>query len=231
VARKTLTSFEALWQKHEEIYKQVFSQALLKLSSQMTISGNEDSISERLCIFLREVCFELNNRNVNMEIPTPKWEVPIQPVNEIELTGGKIRKRPDFTCSCTNKYASKPEDYEIPLHVECKCLGRTLITGWNYNKNYVVNGIKRFDCSIHQYGKNALSGIMIGYILNLSYTSLQGEVNYYQTQDLPYLPAIDFSLAVKLFQTEQQIERKYVHPNQFKLIHLWSDLSESYSRK
>jgi hypothetical protein len=234
LARKTLSTFEALWEKHEELYMIVFAKALLKLSSQNTLSGDEDSISEKLCISLREVCFEFNKENINMEIPIPKWETPLQPVSEIELKGGKKRKRPDFTCSCINTYAYNPDDYEIPFHVECKCLGRTTISGWNYNKNYVQNGIVRYDALTHEYGKRAPSGLMIGYIISMKWDLIQNDVNYYLANILSYMPELNTFINIeqdKIYQVDQELKRKVVSPPNFRLIHLWVDLSSIFKFK
>jgi hypothetical protein len=221
MARRSLPSFAILWQRHEGLYLEVFSIALLELSRKNCVSGDEDAISERLCPRLNQACFELAKCR-NIDIRTPVWEGPIQPVTEEELKGGKIRKRPDFTCRCSNPFAVSSDEHEIPLHVECKCLGNPTSASWNLNENYIKNGIKRFDSGTHEYGKRASSGIMIGYIISMKPKDILQEVNAHQKKLLPDYPNITFDFnSTPLFQIRQKIKRKYVLPKIFELIHLW----------
>ncbi|MCI0471800.1 MAG: hypothetical protein L0Y73_09090, partial [Candidatus Aminicenantes bacterium] len=167
--RRDLPSFIKLWKRHTDLYVEVFSLALTELAERRAApaAGDEDAISEKLCYILSRVCFNIG-KSRNREIQTPYWEAPIQPVSGEELKGGKIRKRPDFTCKLVNPFAESPEENEISFHVECKRLGRAVSVSWNLNKNYVVKGIKRFDCPTHEYGKRAPSGMMIGYIIGMT---------------------------------------------------------------
>lgn len=224
MARRELPAFSILWNKHKQLYMEVFSMALQELSKRDFVSGDEEAISETLSMLLTQTCFNVR-RIRGQEVSTPIWEGPIQPVSEQELKGGKTRKRPDFTCKCSNPWAHSPEEYEISLHVECKRLGVNTSHSWNLNENYVINGIKRFDCCTHEYGKRASSGMMIGYIIGMTPVELEKEVNRYQRKLLPYCPDIGFTFDIKtLFQTHQQIQRRNIEPVQFELIHLWVDL-------
>ncbi|MCK4764543.1 MAG: hypothetical protein KAW12_20250 [Candidatus Aminicenantes bacterium] len=228
MARRTLPSFKTLWNRHKNLYLEVFSIALEKLTKKNPISGDEDAISERLCPILSCVCFDfLKSRNI--EVPIPKLEGPIQPKNEAELTGGKKRKRPDFTCNYLNRLANSHEEYEISFHVECKRLGKPTSPGWILNENYVKNGIKRFDSKAHEYGKRSPSGMMIGYITGMSPKEIETEVNGYQEKYLPDYTNITFTFDdEKVSRARQAIERRSVCPEQFELIHLWADLRDNY---
>ena len=139
MARKigAIKSFLSLWMKHEKLYCSIFYEALQELKINEEQRENEDAISEALCPVLREVCFKHER-----DVKTPDWEKPNQPVNTDELKGGKIRKRPDFTCNFLNSLAASPETYEIPFHIECKRLGET-VGSWNLNKNYVTKGPRK----------------------------------------------------------------------------------------
>ncbi|MCU0289956.1 MAG: hypothetical protein MUF15_26650 [Acidobacteria bacterium] len=161
MAKRELPVFLILWNKHKQLYTEIFSMALLELSKRDFVSDHEDTISELLSLLLRQACFNVGKIR-GQEVRTPIWEVPIQPVSEQELKGGKTRKRPDFTCKCFNPWASSPEEHEIAFHVECKRLGSNTSSSWNLNENYVINGIKRFDCKTHEYGKRSPSGMMVG---------------------------------------------------------------------
>jgi len=224
VARHPLSSFADLWQRHEQLYFEVFSEALLKLIQKGNAFDNEDAISESLCVDLNEVCFKIS-RSRQIEVRNPVWEGPAQPVVNSELKGGKIRKRPDFTCKNLNRFASSAEEHEISLHVECKQLGKPTSSSWILNENYVTRGIRRFDSTIHEYGKRAPSGLMIGYLVSMTPETILGEVNCHQKKHLPDNPALTFEFDCgKIFECCQFLTRKHVIPEQFQLRHLWADL-------
>lgn len=224
MARRSIPSFSSLWQQHERLYIGLFYMALQRLSEDTCDTTNEDIISEQLCPVLNNVCFE-ESQNNNCEIRTPDWEKPVQPVTVSELKGGKVRKRPDFTCKLTNPFAARAEEHEIPFHVECKRLGNPTSIGWKLNENYVTNGIKRFDCASHEYGKRASSGIMIGYIISMSPMKILNEVNGHQKKHCPHNPMLAFKFGKKnVRQCFQKLNRKNVKPDKFKLFHLWVDL-------
>jgi hypothetical protein len=228
MARRPLSPFVTLWNRHILLNVEVFSTALQELSESASISGDEDAISEILCPILNRVCFNFG-KSRNLELQTPYWEAPIQPVTGDELKGGKIKKRPDFTCKCINPWAASPEKYEISLHIECKLLGNPTSATWILNKNYVKNGIKRFDSKIHEYGKRADSGMMIGYIIGMTPQEIESEVNDYQKKHAPEYMEIKFFFdTTSLFKTIQDIKRKNVMPARFELIHLWADLRNCY---
>ena len=228
MARRPLSPFTILWARHVVNYSEIFSGALQELSESATLSGDEDAISEKLCPFLSKACFNFR-KTKNLELQTPYWESPIQPVNQEELKGGKKRRRPDFTCRLINKWANSYEESEISLHIECKLLGNPTSATWILNENYVKNGIKRFDSETHEYGKRANSGIMIGYIISMTPEQIENEVNFYQKTHIPENSKIKFSFDTKpLFKSNQNIKRKNVIPTPFELIHLWIDLREKY---
>lgn len=227
MARHSLSSFTDLWMQHERLYLEIFSEALLKLSGQELSLTNEDAISEELCVPLNQVCFEMNKFR-NVEVRVPIWERPIQPIAKVELKGGKVRKRPDFSCSCLSRFALSAEEHEISLHVECKQLGEPTSRSWILNENYVERGIKRFDSTTHEYGKRAPSGLMIGYIVSMTPDTVLYEVNSRQNKHLPDNPDIVFEFGDgKLFRSRQPLVRRFVFPERFDLVHLWVDLRGS----
>jgi hypothetical protein len=228
MARRPLSPFITLWNRHILLYSEVFSTALRELSESAAIPGDEDAISEILCSILNRVCFKLG-KSRNQELQTPYWETPIQPVTGDVLKGGKIKKRPDFTCKCIDPWAISPGKYEISLHIECKLLGNPTSATWILNENYVKNGIKRFDSKIHEYGKRAYSGMMIGYIIDMTPQEIESEVNDYQEKYAPAYTDIKFFFdKTTLFKTRQDIKREKVMPARFELIHLWVDLRNCY---
>jgi hypothetical protein len=231
MARRQLSSFKTLWKRHVLLYSEVFSEALRELSESALISKDEDTLSEILCSILNRVCFNFG-KSRNQELQTPCWETPIQPVTNDELKGGKIKKRPDFTCRLLNPWADSHEKHEISLHIECKLLGYPTSATWILNENYVKNGTKRFDSEIHEYGKRAGTGLMIGYIVNMTPEEIESEVNTYQKKHLPEYMGIKFSPeSTTLLRAHQYISRKNVTPAQFELIHLWGDLRNCFKEK
>ena len=228
MARRGLPTFDVLWMRHESLYTTVYLLALEELAGSASVVGDEDAISESLCPILRRVCFKLDHDGRG-EVREPKWERPIQPISDQELTGGKKRKRPDFTCSCYNHFASVPNEHEIPFHIECKRLGNPTSPSWNLNKNYVVEGMKRFDCPKHKYGKRAPSGMMIGYIISLSPDDIVTEVNGHKKRYLANFPDIIFTWNWgHVHQTRQSITRRHIAPANFHLTHIWADLRHNY---
>ena len=225
MARRPLPAFVSLWQRHETIYCEVFFISLQKLANEV-VSGDENSISKTLCPILNCVCFTLSQSR-NIEVRTPTWEGPIQPVFEDELEIESTR--PDFTCKLSNQYAASAAQHEIPLHVECKRLGFPTSPSWKLNENYVTKGMKRFDCSSHEYGKRASSGIMIGYIIDMEPEEVLEEVNRHKQKHLSYFPDICMAIdEATVFRNRQHLERKHVVPKEFDLTHLWVDLRQNY---
>ena len=230
MARRLLPPFERLWQRHETLYQEVFASALERLAAKDSLSGDEDALSEMLCPILSSVCSEIY-KSRNVDISTPYWEPPIQPVSDDELKGGKKRNRPDFTCKLRNPWFNSPGEFEIPLHIECKRVGKPTSPTWILNKNYVTNGIARFDSITHEYGKRAPSGIMIGYVISMEPEAISTEVNQYQKSHLPDNPSLDFSFeGSSVSQTKQSLQRKHVSPYEFGLFHLWVDLRGKYTQ-
>jgi len=232
MARKTLSSFTVLWKRHERLYIEVFKTALEELAEKTIVEGEEDEISESLCPIMNRICFRLGSTR-NVEIRVPDWEKPIQPLSEVELKGGKIRKRPDFTCKRCNSYAETSEEYEIPFHIECKRLGAATSPQWKLNENYVTKGISRFDSPIHEYGKRACSGLMVGYMINMNPATIEAEVNSFQATHISGYPILSFQLGDPEYVSEaiQNLNRVKVRPLEFKLFHLWVDIRHNYQNK
>jgi len=224
MGRYSLPSAFELWKRHECIYIEVFSLALRKFAESQCDISHEDIISEALNPILNEICFKVG-REKHCDISKPAWEQPLQPIRETELKGGKQGKRPDFTCSLVNPYALSADEHEVHLHVECKRLGEPTSRTWILNEQYVINGIMRFDSSEHEYGKRALSGLMIGYIVSMSPLEILSEVNAHQKKYCADNPEIEYQLTINdVYQHYQRLSRKNVKPSDFGLFHLWIDL-------
>ena len=213
-----------MWAKQERLYIDVFIKSLNRLEAKTFIKSDEAKISLFLCPILSEVCSEESIKK-GITIPAPDWEKPIQPTNVDELNKCEYGKRPDFTCKIVNPFVSNRDAREICLHIECKRLGEAPSKSWNLNKNYVKKGVVRFDSIEHNYGKSAVSGIMIGYIESMLPDQILKEVNFYIKKyygnGCPIMYKCTHGKVQKLYQ---QLKRKNILPMPFKLTHLWIDL-------
>ena len=63
--------------------------------------------------------------------------------------------------------------------------------------------------------------MMIGYMVNMEPTNILNKVNKYLPDKLPKL---GFAFKKKVVSCEQELIRKKVKPEEFKLIHLWTNL-------
>lgn len=213
--RTGIADFHTIWQRHEALYKDVFCQALEKIAGKAIDFRFENAISEVLCLELREVCY-----NHPDQPALPQWESPIKPIYKSNLTGGNKAKRPDFTCSLVNTYASSKDEHEISLHVECKRLG--VVTEKNrLSVYYVEEGIARFDTVTHAYGKMAPSGMMIGYVMGKCVESVWAEVNKAIIANGMNVVLYDRYVELRVDVTESCYHRCVVTPFSFKLIHMW----------
>jgi len=225
--RRSLPDFPALWKRHEELYLKLFSKALGELAQKDSGAStlDENLISDQLAIILNRICFEVN-KTTKQEISKPLRELPIQPVEPKDLSSFRQRKKPDFTCDLINTFADSPEDNQISFHVECKKLGSPTSMSWILNKNYITEGMSRFDQKSHEYGNRAPSGVMIGYLVNMTFETVLDEVNVRIRQLASKMPEIKFILPAlgKTIKTRQDLTREFVSPKKFALFHLWVDL-------
>ncbi len=229
MARRKIT-FAKLWSQHESLYRHIFVEALVRLAAELRILGDENDVSKHLATILVAVC-QKNAKARNEEIRTPLYELPQQPVNIDETQEDFIRKKPDFTCNRINLQAKSLPEYEIPFHVECKLLGKPTSSTWILNRNYVTNGIARFDLQSHKYGNWASSGLMIGYIVSMTPGEIQTQVNSHIEKKLPGVPRLEFKLSGVPLRSKHRFERKHVTPTPFTLFHLWVDLRSNYRGK
>ena len=223
-SKHAIPSANELRKRHEAIYVEIFTLALSVLAKIPCDTRHENIISERLCIPLNDVCFELSKTR-NYEIATPIWESPIQPIDYSELKEGKPGKRPDFTCKRVNPFANSSFEHEFHFHVECKRLGTPSSPTWRLNEQYVINGIMRFDSVEHRYGELACSGLMVGYIIDMSADDILTEVKMFLNENSVDRAKLEPQSTESHIQKYiQRLNRKFVKPLDFKLTHLWVDI-------
>ena len=206
------------WAHFVNIRIEIFCMALNLLKITEKMKENELEISKALYPKLRTVCFV---HKENPELPKPNAEIGA--ATEEELTDESIGKKPDFSYSMVNPLAESEKDYEINLHIECKCIGYNRSPSWNLNMNYINDGINRFDYLSHKYGRGANDGIMIGYIISSTKNNIQEIIN----QKLPKnIEKLKFKTKNKIENITTKFERENVEPFDFKLHHIWADFTK-----
>jgi hypothetical protein len=206
------------WVQFVNLRIEVFCKALDLLQVTEIMKENEIKISEALYPKLRFVCF---NHEKNPELPRPNAEIGA--ATEDELKDESIEKKPDFSYSMINPLAESEKDYEINLHIECKCIGYNRSPSWNLNMNYIKDGINRFDYLSHKYGKGANDGIMIGYIISSTKFDIQEIIN----QNLPKnIETLNFNTKNKVENIVTKFERENVEPFDFRMHHIWADFTK-----
>ena len=219
------------WQLFVERRVELFVCALARLAQW---DGNpdipreqENDVSKLLCVMLTDVCSEWNEK-YDMAILVPAWECPKAPRVTSDLLDVTVGKRPDFTCVCPNPRPGSHDNIEIPLHIECKIIGKDKGRQTKYKRHYVDDGIVRFDNESHKYGKGANHGMMIGYLVGESAEAVQHIVNQVIKKDIadhgPLCISFDSS---KVGESKNVFSRRYVDPQPFTLIHLWVDLRDN----
>jgi len=215
-------NFTKIWQRHVELYTEIFIISLNRLCIENCIDDQEyeDKINYYLWEILREVCLESSSKN-NQEIPPPTYQQPIPDSKRVAIYGSRTLKKPDFTCDKNNNI----EPRWVSLHIECKKLGKPRKLSWKFNERYILDGILRFDSKEHQYGADSFSGIMIGYIVSMLPEDILKEVNMILNKSSIGCTKLKFNFKSNpVFKTNQKINRQNVKPKNFELIHLWANL-------
>jgi hypothetical protein len=211
-----------IWNQYESRIIELFISALKLLRKEVLTNMHvEDEISQRLYICLRRANFELNKQDRGLD-NQPFFNTPIQPYSENVILNPP---KPDFQCQLNDKYAINDEESVLYYHIECKRLGFPTSPSWRLNTNYVVNGICRFIQKKHSYGLNCKSGLMIGYIQNMTYNEIFYEVNLENNNHaIPIMNLfVDNWDSAGLNTLEHQFDRE-IEITPFTLFHLWVDL-------
>jgi len=217
--RKTaLPNSKETWIKFVKLRIEVFCRALDLLNVTDDIIVDEDEISKALNPKLVTIC-----RVLKLDVGSPGWEAKNRPLtdNDIELPSADTR--PDFTCNYYNTSSEFNESYEIKLHIECKRIGFDTSKSWHLNKNYISDGINRFDYLSHKYGEGANDGIMVGYIISSTKTDIQDEIN----RNLPEnIEKLNFKTRNKIENITTNFKRENVEPFDFNMHHIWADFTK-----
>jgi len=207
-----------LWHQFVQVRLDIFLKALDILYIKDDMKENEDIISKALYPKIVKTCFEHKDKP-----EPPAWDAKKGAVVDEEIVLESVVKRPDFTFALVDQTAEKVEMYTIYLNIECKCIGNNRSSSWNLNMNYINNGINRFDCLTHEYGKRTKDGIMIGYIISSNKADIQKEIN----SELPKnIEKLNFVSKDKVEKISTKFIRENVEPFDFKMHHIWVDFTK-----
>jgi hypothetical protein len=217
--KQPLLSSVDLWARHERRCLEVLTVALARLSVPDP-DETEDELNRRLYRCIAEAARAIERRD-GIELPVVVPEGRNPPLASDSQRAAREFKRPDFY------WAYHDHDGEEParqLVVECKRLTRAA-SRWIYTEQYVTAGITRFVTIDHGYGKEAPSGVMVGYLQSMDAETALAEVNdHLQTANLPHALAAHGHTG-QLTQLEHLLQRGFPH-SPFRLGNDGADSSE-----
>lgn len=207
----------------------------------------EDRISRALYRCLVQAQDTLKRAGQGL-IGTLHWQIPIQPDPNVSYEEYEDNI-PDFSWQIFDNVMSlgKEQDKEnvhlslnYYFHIECKRLGSPTSATWKLNPNYVHNGILRFVSEGHRYCQHIQSGVMIGYLEDMTCEEILQEVNAAieqvketlspQTKITPLLPPQTGWQEKATSRLTHQLERPFPK-SPFTLWHFWLDLRNCYPRR
>ncbi|MCT7969870.1 hypothetical protein NG799_26495 [Laspinema sp. D1] len=222
---------EDIWTRHEKRVLEIFKLALKMLREESSLPDKEDEINRKLYFLVRRANGDLQTQNQGIEWPIT-YESNNQPDADDVTRSPRESKRPDFQWGVCDTNELDPNRRDKFYIIESKRLGSPSSTTWILNKNYVVNGMKRFVDPEWSYGKSSHSGAMIGYIQDMELQTILEEVNTNAASEL--LPNITISSDGEqpdITKLDQKLEREHIQPTPFDLRHLWVDLKHHYKDK
>jgi len=225
------TQREDIWTRHEKRLLEIFKLALKMLREESSLPDKEDEINRKLCFLVRRANGVLQDQNQGIESPMI-YESKNQPDADDVTRSTRESKRPDFLWGVSDTNELDHDRRDKFYIIESKRLGSPPSPTWILNKNYVVNGMKRFVDPEWSYGKSSHSGAMIGYIQDMELQTILEEVNTNAASEL--LPNITISSDGEqpdITKLDQRLEREQIQPTPFDLRHLWVDLKHHYQDK
>jgi hypothetical protein len=222
---------EDIWTRHEKRVLEIFKLALKMLREESSLPDKEDELNRKLFFLVRRANRDLENQNQGIEWPL-NYESNNQPDADDVTRSTREAKRPDFQWGVRDRNEVDPDRMDKFYIIESKRLGSPSSSTWILNKNYVINGIKRFVDSESGYGKSSPSGAMIGYIQDMELQTILEEVNTNAESEL--LPNIKLSSdgeQPEITRLDQRLDREQIQPTPFALRHLWVDLKHHYKDK
>ena len=213
------------WRRHETRVLGVFSAALNVLRVEPDLPAGEDPLNRKLYFAVQRENVRLCRKGEGMPSPVT-YEACNQPDVDDVTRAEREKKRPDFQWGFVN--LQEPDDDRASMFytVECKRLRSPERPDWVFNENYVRHGVARFVDVNHGYAKSAVSAAMVGYVQDMCFQAILGEVNGHASAAA--LPTL--GLSGRAWQKEgvsrldQQLRRRSSMVSPLDLRHLWVDL-------
>ena len=206
------------WESWERNILEIFSTALRELIVRKPIHEDENELNRLLAVLVRECRREWCKANDRELQGHPIYHSKGQPGSLDEPAQPGEYKEPEFTWGFTDY----PNDTDKNYHVECK---RLTEDKYHYCNEYAANGIRRFVEKEWSYGTGCESGLMVGYIQGMEFEDIRYWVNHYTVKySFPVLILKDRWYRNGVSHLENILDRPYVPPSPFKLVHLWVDL-------
>lgn len=221
-----LSKSRDLWNRQQNLFLEAFELALQKLQSMGNLPTQEIELNRMLYGLLKEAVHELDPEDRYYH--TPIAPEACNPPDPDDATRSKRElKRPDFQWGYRDTHAEQkaPRYMWKNFVAECKRLGHPPRSDWILNKNYIVDGVRRFIEPNHGYGKSAPSALMIGYVQSMDLPDVLAEVNQFgQSNSVAVILLSSNGWRVKgVSQLEHQFTRSFPD-SPFALTHLWADL-------
>jgi hypothetical protein len=153
---------------------------LLQALDHLTSTGPvepEDELNRKLYFLLLEANRTALTSSLGAFDCAPVYEGSNLPSADDIIRANRESKRPDFQWTCIDHTAPDPKHGVRAFVIECKRLGAPLRTDWEFNVNYVTNGIARFVNKEHGYACDDYKGAMVGYVQSMEFEDILSEVN------------------------------------------------------
>ncbi len=217
-----------VWRNHERRVLRIFEGALELLRAEDNLDVCEDLLNRKLYFCVLKANAKQYRLGKGFDW-LPLFDGKNQPDANDKERATREHKRPDFQWGFVDHTEPNPERQGKHYIIECKRLGTPVSKAWVFNRNYVQQGILRFVCAEHGYGKSVSSGAIVGYIRSMLSADILSDVNVHATQ--ARLPSITLSrdgwVDGGVSQLEQELDRPKVPPTPFSLRHLWVDLRQN----
>jgi hypothetical protein len=169
----------SIWNNHEKrvIESLILGLILLQQKASLGLSqANEEALNSELYFCLIEANRLLYIQNKGFDHP-PTAEGRNPPDADDTPDSPRKKKIPDFYWGYIDHLEPDPRRSARNFYIECKRLGKPLQKDKILTTLYVQNGIRRFVTEEHAYAKGERSSAMVGYVQNMIFDAILGEVN------------------------------------------------------
>jgi hypothetical protein len=180
----------------------------------------EVDLNRRLyrCIIRASHAASVKDGAESLPVVVPEGKNP--PSGSDAERAAREHKIPDFYWAYIDHLAADPDAAAKQFVVECKRLTAPT-SDWIYTKEYVMSGIARFISAEHGYGKDSLSGAMVGYLQEISLVDAHAEINKWASgESIPQL-SVSRQAGDDSAELDHRLDRSFPE-SPFHLLHLWT---------